>query len=322
MPKSVLAADDSVTIRKVLGMLFASEDVSLTLVDNGTDAVTQALQLSPALILLDCVMPGKNGYEACEAIRQQMPQVPILLLSGNSEPFDENRARSAGANGSLSKPFDSTVFIDRVRRALGVESSISIPAATQPGIRSPMVAPPAAQRPAPGGPAPMMPQRPAGVPMAVPSGNMPPRPMMSPQGMPRPQPGAMPPGAPHPQMMRPPPPGMVPGQPIPMNRPVMGRPPGPMPGPQMMRPPGPQMMRPPPQGVPPGQPMQRRDPYGLGPAPAPAPRDGGEAHLRQALSMASREVIEKIAWEVVPQLAEVIIREQVERLVKERDLKS
>jgi hypothetical protein len=49
--------------------------------------------------------------------------------------------------------------------------------------------------------------------------------------------------------------------------------------------------------------------------------DGGEAALRAALSQASREVIEKIAWEVVPQLAEVIIREHVERLAKREDQK-
>jgi hypothetical protein len=51
---------------------------------------------------------------------------------------------------------------------------------------------------------------------------------------------------------------------------------------------------------------------------APAPVDGGEAALRLAISQASREVVERIAWEVVPQLAELIIREHVERLVNER----
>lgn len=50
-----------------------------------------------------------------------------------------------------------------------------------------------------------------------------------------------------------------------------------------------------------------------------AAKDGGEAHLREALSKASREVIEKIAWEVVPQLAETIIREELERLIKDRE---
>jgi hypothetical protein len=60
---------------------------------------------------------------------------------------------------------------------------------------------------------------------------------------------------------------------------------------------------------------QRREPA---PPSAVATSDGGEAALRLAISQASREIVEKIAWEVVPQLAEVIIREHVERLVKER----
>jgi hypothetical protein len=54
------------------------------------------------------------------------------------------------------------------------------------------------------------------------------------------------------------------------------------------------------------------------PAPAAAARDGGEALLREALSKASLEVIEKVVWEVVPQLAETIIRENLEKLVKVR----
>jgi hypothetical protein len=63
-------------------------------------------------------------------------------------------------------------------------------------------------------------------------------------------------------------------------------------------------------------PAAEERPIDLEPA-APA-GDGGDAQLRQALSQASREVIERIAWEVVPQLAETIIREQLERLAKER----
>lgn len=62
------------------------------------------------------------------------------------------------------------------------------------------------------------------------------------------------------------------------------------------------------------------EPRGVASAPAPAQvqADGGEARLREALAMASREVIERIAWEIIPPLAEVIIREHVERLAKER----
>ncbi len=53
--------------------------------------------------------------------------------------------------------------------------------------------------------------------------------------------------------------------------------------------------------------------------PMQMPRDGGEAVLREALSKASREVIEKVVWEVVPQLAETIIREHLDQLVKTRE---
>lgn len=64
-------------------------------------------------------------------------------------------------------------------------------------------------------------------------------------------------------------------------------------------------------------------PEAVGHKPAPASRalageDGGEGALRDALSSASREVIERVVWEVVPQLAETIIRENLERLVRER----
>lgn len=71
----------------------------------------------------------------------------------------------------------------------------------------------------------------------------------------------------------------------------------------------------PPQANYPAEPARGRHPQPL----SPASGDGGEAALRAALSNASREVIERIAWEVIPQLAEVIIREHVNQLVKERE---
>jgi hypothetical protein len=80
-------------------------------------------------------------------------------------------------------------------------------------------------------------------------------------------------------------------------------------------------------------PGARPDPFGLGqgqpipgapqrpgmPMGVPPRADGGEALLREALSKASQDVIEKIAWEVVPQLAETIIRQELDRLIKERE---
>jgi hypothetical protein len=79
-----------------------------------------------------------------------------------------------------------------------------------------------------------------------------------------------------------------------------------------LRPPAPATRREPPASIaPPAAPVAAH------PAAA-VPADGGESALRLALSQASREVVERIAWEVVPQLAEVILREHVERLVNDR----
>ena len=83
------------------------------------------------------------------------------------------------------------------------------------------------------------------------------------------------------------------------------------------RPPPPQQPQyrpPPPQHAPPPQQPQHN--------PLSLDGDGGEAVLRNALSQASREVIEKIAWEVVPQLAETIIRQELDRLIKDREAKN
>jgi CheY-like chemotaxis protein len=69
MPKSLLLADDSVTIQKVVGISFANEDIEITTVDNGRDAVAKARAIRPDIILADVVMPGMSGYECARRSR-------------------------------------------------------------------------------------------------------------------------------------------------------------------------------------------------------------------------------------------------------------
>ena len=90
MPKNLLVADDSLTIRKGIGMLFATEDFQVTAVDNGLDAITRSRELRPDVVLADVVMPGKNGYEVCEALKNDpsTKHIPVLLLAGPFEAFD------------------------------------------------------------------------------------------------------------------------------------------------------------------------------------------------------------------------------------------
>jgi CheY-like chemotaxis protein len=120
MPKTLLLADDSVTIQKVVGISFANEDIRLITVDNGDAALARARQDRPDVILADVVMPGKSGYEVCEAVKADpnLRHIPVLLLTGTFEAFDEARATRAGAAGHVAKPFESQQLVAQVKRLL------------------------------------------------------------------------------------------------------------------------------------------------------------------------------------------------------------
>src|SRR5512137_835488 len=109
MSKRLLLADDSITIQKVIQITFAHEDYELTITDNGDSAFARARELVPDLVLADVYMPGRNGYDLCAAIKQEpaLQHIPVLLLAGSFEPFDEVKARAAGADDWIEKPFES-----------------------------------------------------------------------------------------------------------------------------------------------------------------------------------------------------------------------
>ncbi len=133
MSIKILLADDSITIQKVIGIIFGGEGYSLTVVDNGKAAIDKAAETSPDVLLIDALMPGMSGYEVCETIRAipALAQKPILLLTGSFEPFDESRAKTCGADDFLAKPFESQQIVTKVRElyVLGVSR---IGAAPQP----------------------------------------------------------------------------------------------------------------------------------------------------------------------------------------------
>jgi len=117
MSRRILLADDSVTIQKVVSITLAHEDIDLTIVDNGTEAFAKAKQIKPDIILLDVVMPDKDGYQVCEQIKQmpELSHIPIILLTGTFEPFDEDKAEQVGANDYIKKPFESHALINKIK---------------------------------------------------------------------------------------------------------------------------------------------------------------------------------------------------------------
>ncbi len=132
MSIKILLADDSITIQKVIGIIFGGEDYALTVVDNGKAAVDKALEVSPDVLLIDAIMPGMSGYDVCESIRAipALATKPILLLTGSFEPFDEAKASSCGADDFLAKPFESQQIVSKVKDLY--ELGVSRAAAAQP----------------------------------------------------------------------------------------------------------------------------------------------------------------------------------------------
>ena len=136
MSIKILLADDSITIQKVVGIIFGGEEYSLTVVDNGKSAVEKARELNPDVLLIDALMPGMSGYEVCEAVRAipALANKPILLLTGSFEPFDEDKAKKCGADDFLAKPFESQQIVTKVKELMELgssspaESTISEPA--------------------------------------------------------------------------------------------------------------------------------------------------------------------------------------------------
>lgn len=131
MAKRVLLADDSVTIRKVVGIIFADDEYELTVVDNGDAALEKARETLPDVMLVDALMPGKSGFDVCQEIRSdpRLKATPILLLVGAFESYDENRVRDCGADETISKPFESQQLVDRVTEllALGEKRRAELP---------------------------------------------------------------------------------------------------------------------------------------------------------------------------------------------------
>jgi CheY-like chemotaxis protein len=115
MPRTILLADDSVTIQKVVELTFLDEDFRVVSFANGSDAIARLAELRPDVVLADVHMPGADGYELCAAARETLPGVPVLLLVGTFEVFDPQRAAEVGAAGHIKKPFDSQELLRRVQ---------------------------------------------------------------------------------------------------------------------------------------------------------------------------------------------------------------
>ncbi len=120
MPKKLLLAEDSLTIRKVFELALSRSDIAVTAVDNGEDAVRLAGEIFPDLVVADLTLPGKNGFAVAAELRamEKTEKIPVLILSGTLVPLDEARFKASGARGVLFKPFESRELLENIERLL------------------------------------------------------------------------------------------------------------------------------------------------------------------------------------------------------------
>jgi DNA-binding response OmpR family regulator len=120
MRKTILVADDSPTIQRLVTETFADADFDIVSVSNGEAAVRKVEEIHPDLILADVYMPGKNGYELCTYIKTNvaLSETPVILLAGAFDVFDENAAKETGAAATITKPFEPRALIDLVTSVL------------------------------------------------------------------------------------------------------------------------------------------------------------------------------------------------------------
>ncbi|MEZ4359475.1 MAG: response regulator [Kofleriaceae bacterium] len=120
MSKIVLHVDDSATMQMVADITFRGTEYKCVGARSVDDALEKVRAQRPALVLADAQMPGKSGYDLCLAMKSdpRLCEIPVVILCGNAQPFDPVRGGQVGADGSLPKPWDSNVMLEKVGEAL------------------------------------------------------------------------------------------------------------------------------------------------------------------------------------------------------------
>ncbi len=121
MTKHVLIADDEANIVISLEFLMKREGHRVTIARDGDAALEAIRRERPDLVLLDVMMPGKSGFEVCQAVRadEALAAVKILMLSAKGRDTDLAKGSAMGADAYMTTPFATRELADKVRELLG-----------------------------------------------------------------------------------------------------------------------------------------------------------------------------------------------------------
>jgi len=119
----VLVAEDVEGNQKLMARTLGKFGIDVAIVEDGRQAVREALSQRFDLILMDMQMPTMNGYEATRVLKEQGCETPIVALTANVMKGDDQRCREAGCDGYLAKPLDHRKLLDLLARYLSVHRS-------------------------------------------------------------------------------------------------------------------------------------------------------------------------------------------------------
>ena len=147
----ILIVEDSVSMRRVMKMTFAGEDAELLAVESGELALQQGRDFGPDVAFVDTSLPGIDGYEVARAIKSdpQFAGTGVILMASQHRPLDAARASEVGADDHILKPFDTQEAIDKAGALAGDGTEVSIEMFDEPEPASIPVARPATTPPRP-----------------------------------------------------------------------------------------------------------------------------------------------------------------------------
>jgi two-component system, OmpR family, alkaline phosphatase synthesis response regulator PhoP len=120
MKPSILVADDEPSILLSLQFLLQKAGFEVRIARNGEEVIEQVAQSVPSLILLDAMMPKRDGFDVCQTIRADpaLKDLPIIMLTAKSRDVERQKGLALGATDYVTKPFSTRDLVETVRRHL------------------------------------------------------------------------------------------------------------------------------------------------------------------------------------------------------------
>ena len=121
MAEYVLIVDDEPNIVLSLEFLMKKEGYEVLSVSNGEEAMQAIAEKTPDLILLDVMMPRKDGYEVCQELRANpsWKDIKIIMLTAKGRDVEREKGLALGANDYITKPFATQELVEKVKSLLG-----------------------------------------------------------------------------------------------------------------------------------------------------------------------------------------------------------